>query len=91
MKNVFDGSKYEDENLGFCPQGSIFGIKALGFRTRKPNVEADLLGLNKDGRAQRGVPRGHRPVDNSKRRGRKAMKKKHRKFRELMKSSIDYA
>lgn len=60
-------------------QGSIQGIKALGFRSRSPNKEADMLGLHKDGRSCRGVPPCFRPVDNSKRRGLKALPKRQKR------------
>lgn len=57
-------------------QGSTYGIKSLGFRTSSPNKEADELGLHKDGRSCRGVPSCFRPVDNSKRKGIKALPKR---------------
>jgi hypothetical protein len=57
-------------------QGSTYGIKSLGFRTSSPNKEADDLGLHKDGRSCRGVNPAFRPVDNSKRRGIKALPKR---------------
>jgi hypothetical protein len=82
-RNAFDTcERYFDdsENLGFCPQGSIQGIRALGFRWKYPNYAADELGLNKDGRSCRGVRPGFRPVDNSKKRGIKAVPKSQKRF-----------
>lgn len=60
-------------------QGSCYGIKALGFRSRCPNAEADALNLHKDGRSCRGAPPWFRPVDNSKRRGLKALPKRQKR------------
>lgn len=86
------GRKFDDfdYSLGYVPrvksreaifnwsesQGSTFGIKALGFRCSSPNKEADELGLHKDGRSRRGVLPCFRPVDNSKKRGLKALPKR---------------
>lgn len=60
-------------------QGSNVGIKALGFQCGCPNGESDELGLNKDGRSRRGVPPCFRPVDNSKRRGLKALPRRNKR------------
>lgn len=57
-------------------QGSSYGTKGLGFRSKSPNKEADELGLHKDGYSGRGVDPAFRPVDNSKRRGIKALPKR---------------
>lgn len=62
--------------LWYESQGSTFGIRALGFRTKSPDKEADMLGLRKDGWARRGCPPSLRLVDNSKRRGLKALPKR---------------
>lgn len=67
----------EDKLFGWADsQGSTYGIKSLGFRTHSPNKEADELGLHKDGRSRRGVPPCLRHVDNSKKRGMKAIPKR---------------
>lgn len=57
-------------------QGSVHGIKALGFRAKDPNKEADEIYPHKDGRSRRGVPSAFRDVDNSKRNSRKALRKR---------------
>jgi hypothetical protein len=57
-------------------QGSSYGIKGLGFRSKSPNKEADELGLRKDGFSGRGTHPSFRLVDNSKRRGIKALPKR---------------
>ena len=84
-KNVFDTHETDEDNLYYCPQGSIRGIKAIGFRTKNINREADALGLHKDGRSCKGTPPCFRPCDNSKRRGIKRLKKEHRKYKERIK------
>lgn len=72
---VIQGSK--DKLFGWSDsQGSTYGIKSLGFRSNNPNKEADELGLHKDGRSRRGVPPCLRYVDNSKKRGMKAIPKR---------------
>lgn len=79
--NAFDRYEDYDENLGFSPQGNIYGIKALGFFCLCPDSEADLLGLTqKDGWAQRGSNPQHRDARNEKRRGRKTLTKRARKM-----------
>jgi len=60
----------------FESQGSEQGIRALGFRSRSPNKEADELGLRKDGFSRRGVQPCFRLVDNAKKRGLKALPKR---------------
>lgn len=57
-------------------QGSSYGIKGLGFRTKNPNKEADELSLHKDGWSRKGTHPAFRPVDNSKKRGIKALPKR---------------
>lgn len=73
----FPGAKSNSDYIyaWYDSQGTHQGIKALGFRHRSPNKEADRLGLHKGGLSRRGVPPHYRPVDNSKRRGLKALRK----------------
>lgn len=60
-------------------QGSVSGIKVLGFRCGCPNGELDILGARvesrKDGISRRGSPPCVREVQNAKKRGIKAIKK----------------
>jgi hypothetical protein len=70
-ENIFD--RHDEEN--FCSQGSVYGIKALGFLYKSPNNVADELELHKDGFSRRGVPPCFRPVDNAKKRGLKCLPK----------------